>query len=185
MQIRFRLDFGEADFGDHGVFGEGRAAHVVVNRLTVLEEAHRAVRHQALALGGAHRRAEVGLAGGAHLAFAAFGGVKRDDVVAGLDAAHAFADRDDDARPLVTENTGEDAFRVQPVQGVGVGVADAAGDDAHQHFALLRRHQIQFFDNQRLLRRPGNGGAGLDKVHKNPCWKWWKPLKNREAALYT
>ena len=141
----------------------------MVDGLAVLEEAHGAVGHEAAALGGAHRRAQIGLAGTAHFAFTAFGGVEGNDVVAGPDAGYAGADRLHNAGALVAEHAGKDALGVEAVQGVGVGVADAAGDDAHQHFALLRRHQIQFFDNQRLLRRPGNGGAGLDKVHKNPC----------------
>ena len=72
----------------------------------------------------------------------------------------------------MAEDTGENAFRVQPVQRVGIGMADAAGDQAHQHLARLWWHQIQLLNHQRLLRRPGDGGTGFDEIHG------LTPLKN-------
>jgi hypothetical protein len=85
VQRSFFGDHGNRDFRQHGVLGEGRAPHVVVDRLTVVAEAAGTVRHQALALGGTHRAAQVGLAGFAEFALAALGGVQRDHVVTDLD----------------------------------------------------------------------------------------------------
>src|SRR5690606_5967427 len=72
---RLRIDLGQRDLGDHRVLAEGRATHVVVYRLAVVAEAGGAVGHHALALGRAHRDAQVGLARLAEQAFAALGGV--------------------------------------------------------------------------------------------------------------
>src|SRR5215211_245887 len=52
---------GHRDLGQHGVGGEGRCAHVVVELFAVQGDPARPVRHHALALGGSYRRAEVGL----------------------------------------------------------------------------------------------------------------------------
>jgi hypothetical protein len=124
----------------------------VVDGLAVLGEAGGAVRHQALALGGADLLAQVGLAGFAELALAAFRGVERDHVVAHLDAGDALADGLDDAAPFMAQDAGEDAFRIGTGEGEGIGVADAGGDDAHPHFARLGRHDLDFFDGQGLTR---------------------------------
>ncbi len=99
VQRRILGNPGQGNFWQHGVLGEGRAAHVVVDRLALIGKAAGAVRHQAFALGGAHGLAEVGLAGCAEFALAAFGGVQRDDVVTDLQRFDAFAYRLDDAPP--------------------------------------------------------------------------------------
>src|SRR3546814_11859549 len=72
VRRRLRVDLRQRDLGHHRVLAEGRAAHVVVQRLAFVREATAAVGHHALALGRAHRDAEVGLAGPAELALAAF-----------------------------------------------------------------------------------------------------------------
>ena len=51
LGIGVRVDLGQRDFGHHRVFAEGRAAHVVVDRLAVVAEAGGAIGHHALALG--------------------------------------------------------------------------------------------------------------------------------------
>lgn len=56
----------------------------MVDRLAVVAEAAGAIGHQALALGGAYRAAQVGFAGFAEFAGAAFGGIERNHVVADL-----------------------------------------------------------------------------------------------------
>src|SRR5690606_31011957 len=122
---RVGIDFGERHFGDDGVFAEGAGAHVVVDGFAVVGEARGAVGHQALALGFAHGTAQVGLAGFAEFALAAFGGVERNHMVARLDAGDAFADFDDDAGAFMTKHGGEHAFRVVAAQGKGIGVAHA------------------------------------------------------------
>ncbi len=55
-------DLRHRDLRQHGVVRERRGAHVVVDRLAAHGEARGAVRHQALALGGTNRGAEVGFA---------------------------------------------------------------------------------------------------------------------------
>jgi hypothetical protein len=84
-----------------------------------------------------------------------------------LRASHAFADRLDDAAAFVAEDGRGNAFRVVAGQREGIGVANAGGDDAHQHLAGLRRFDINFNDLQRLVGGKGNGGAGFDR-HGRP-----------------
>ena len=74
----------------------------------------------------------------ARFTLAAFGRVQRDDVVARLHAGDARPDLADDARAFMAEDRGEDALAVEPVERVGVGVADAGRHDLDQHFAGLR-----------------------------------------------
>ena len=133
-------------------------------------EAAGPVRHQALALGGADGRAQVGLAAQAAFALAALGRVERDHVVARLDRGHAAADLDHHARALVAEDRGEQALGIEPVQGVGVGVADTGGLDLDQDLARLRPLQVQLHDLERLLRCKGDGGAGLHADFRFPTY---------------
>ena len=161
----------QGNFRQHGVFGEGRAAHVVEDRLALVGETAGAVGHQALALGGAHGLAEVGLAGQAEFALAALGGVERDDMVAHLQGGHALAHRFDDTATFVAQDAREHPLGILAGQGVRVGMADAGGDDAHQYLALLRRRHIHLDDFQRLVGGEGDGGTGLDHLGTPERWK--------------
>ena len=118
-----------------------------------------AVGHHALALGGADRLAEVRLAGLAELALAALRRVERDHVVAGRHGGHAGPDLFHDRAALVAEDRGEQSLRVGARQGVGVRVADAGGDDAHQDLAFLRAFDVDFFDLEWLARFVGDRGS--------------------------
>ena len=159
IEGRVLADFRHRNLGQHREVREGRAAHIVVDRLALVGEAARAVRHQPLALRGADRGAEIGLAAEAGFALAAFRRVERDDVIAGLHAGDARSNLPDDARAFMAKDGGEDALAVEPVQRIGVGMTDACGLDLDQHFAGLRPFQIDFDDFQRLFRLKSNGGA--------------------------
>jgi hypothetical protein len=97
----------------------------VVQRLTVVREAGGAIWHQALALGGTHRNAQIGFARLAEQALAAFCGVQRDDVVTRFDAGHAFTHFDDDARTFVAQDDREQTFGIITRQGERIGMANA------------------------------------------------------------
>ena len=84
VEGRVLANLRERDLRQHRVIGEGRAAHVVEDRIAVAAEAAGAVRHQALALRRADRGAEIGSAGETGFALPAFRRVERDDVIAGL-----------------------------------------------------------------------------------------------------
>ena len=157
LGIGIRIDPGQRDLGDDRVFAEGRAAHVVVKRLALVRKARRAVGHHALALGCAHRDAQVGLAGLAEQALAALGGVEGDDMIAGLDAGHTFTHLDDDARAFMAQHDREQTFRVIARQGEGIGMADAGVRDPDEHLALAWRLDVDLDDFQRLSGLEGHG----------------------------
>ena len=134
----------------------------MVERLAVVREARGAVGHHALALGGAHRGAEVGLVALAEQALAAFGGVERNDVIAGLHGGDAFTHGFHDAGALVAQHDGKEAFRIVTGQGEGIGRTDPGMGDAHQHFAFAGRFDIDLDDLQGLAGGKGDGGAGFE-----------------------
>src|SRR5262249_19602455 len=125
VERRVLADFRHCDLRQHGEIRESRAAHVVVDLLAADGEAGAAVGHDALALGGADRGAQVGLARQARRALPTLRRVERDDVVALLHRGDARPNVDHDARALVPEDRGEQAFRIGARARELVGVADA------------------------------------------------------------
>src|SRR5690606_9715891 len=142
VERRVLADLRHRDLGQHRVVREGRAAHVVGDRLALVGEAAGAVGHQPLALGPPDGRAQVGLAAQARLTLAAFGRVQRDHVVADFDRGDARPHLDHHAGALVPEDRREDALAVEAVQRIGVGVADAGRLDLDQHLPGPRAFQI-------------------------------------------
>jgi len=134
----------------------------MVDRLALIAEAGGAVGHQTLALSGANRAAEVGLARLAELALPAFGGIERNHVIADGNRRDALAHRLDDSAALVAEDAGEHALRILAGKRVRIGVAHTGGDDTDQDFASLGWGYVHFHDLQRLIGAEGNGGARLD-----------------------
>ena len=105
------------------------------DRLAVAGEPRGAVGQVALVLLLADRDAEVRLRAAAVHALAALGREQRHDAVAGATERHALADRLDRAAALVAEHRRRVARRVGAGRRVEVGVADAAGEQAHEHLA--------------------------------------------------
>jgi hypothetical protein len=81
----------------------------------------------------------------------------RDHVISGLDVVDGAANLFDDSRALVSEH-GRRRLRPQPVDGMQVAMADAAGDDADQDFMVLGLVNFYFFDGERLMRGVENCG---------------------------
>src|SRR5476649_606145 len=132
------------------------------NRLAVFEETGGAVWHQTFALRGTYCLTEVGFARFTEFALATFRGVERNHMIAHCHAGDTFTDRFYYTAAFVAEDRREDAFWVFAREGVGIGMAHAGCHDTHQNFAFLWRHQIHFFDRERLVRAPGDGRAGFD-----------------------
>ena len=64
----------------------------------------------------------------------------------------------------MAEDAGKQPLAVEPVERIGIGVADAGRHDFHEDFAGARPFEINFDDLQRLLGGKGNGGAGFHRV---------------------
>src|SRR3546814_12482621 len=82
LERRVLTDLRDRDLGQHGAVGEGRAAHVMEDRLHLVAEADGAVRHHALALGRADGGAPIGLSRPSPFALAVFRRVSPDHSVA-------------------------------------------------------------------------------------------------------
>jgi len=144
---------GEGDLGHHRVVGEGRAAHVVMDRRAVGHgKPRRPVGQKALSLRPADGLAEIGLGIAAILAFAAFGRVEGDHVIAHLEARHPLADLDHHARALVAEDGGKDPLRILARPGELVRVAQPRGLDLDQNLARAGPLELHIHDFQRLAR---------------------------------
>src|SRR6267143_681649 len=161
LEGRVLADFGERNLRQHRVIGKSRASHVVMHHLLAHREAAGAVRHDALALGGADGRAQVGLARQARLALPALGRVERNHVIALFDRGDAGPHVHDDASALVPENHWKQALRIGARPGEFVRVAHAARADLDQYFAGLRAVQIDGNDFQRPSGSMRNGSLSL------------------------
>ena len=136
----------------------------MADRLAVQREARRAVREVALVLLLADREAEVRAVAAAVDALAALRREERDDVIAGRERRDALADLLDDAGALVPEHGRRVAGRIGARGGVEIGVADAAGDEAHEHLAGARLGQLDLAHDERLPELLEDGGSDLHQT---------------------
>ena len=151
VERRVLADLCHRDLRQHGEVREGRAAHVVEDRLALVAEARWCRRASGPCPASRGSRCTGWSSAQAAFALAAFGRVERDHVIAGLYRRHACADLADDAGALMAEDRGENALAVEAVERIGVGVADAGRLDLDQDFAGLRAFQIELDDFERLL----------------------------------
>ena len=86
---------------------------------------------------------------------------ERDHAIAGAHAGDSLADVLDDAGALVAEHARRIARRIGAARGVEVGVADAAGLDAHEHLARLGACELDVLDDERLAELLEHRGADL------------------------
>ena len=164
VEGRVIANLGKRDFRHDRVVGEGRAAHVVMDRRAIQHrKARGAIGQKALPLCCADRGTQVGLAAEAAWALAAFGRVKRDHMIAGLQRGHAGAAFDDDARALMPQNGGKKPLRVGTRQGEFIGVANAGGLDFHQNLARFGAFEVHFHDFEWFSGGYGDGGTGAHK----------------------
>ena len=84
---------------------------------------------------------------------------ERDDVIAGLQRRDAVAHVLDDPGTLVPENGRRVAGGIRAGGGVQIGVADAAGDEPHEHLTRLRLGQLDLLHRERLAELLENGCA--------------------------
>ena len=121
--------------------------YTYVDDLSLAGEARGSVRHEALTLGDANNRAQVGLSTLAELAVTALRHVQRDDVITNGNASDTLADAFDDSRTFVAENNGEDGFRILSRQQVGIGMAKSSANDLHTDLSSLRGGNFDFLND--------------------------------------
>src|SRR5690606_37587257 len=174
-----RADLRHRNLRQHRVVRERRAAHVVVDLLLADRKTTRAVRHHALTLRGADRRAQVRLARQTGFALPALRRVQRNDVIALLYRRHAPTDVHHHPGALVPEYHREQPFRIRPGARELIGTAHARGLDLHQHLAVLRTVQFDGRHFQRLAGLVSDSGAAFDggptsrRKRTTPLWLLW------------
>jgi hypothetical protein len=92
-------------------------------------------------------------------ALPALGREERHDVVSGRNGDDALADRLDDARSLVSQHARRVPARIRAGGRVQVGVADAAGDEAHEDLAGLGLREVDLLHGERPPELLEHGGA--------------------------
>ena len=136
----------------------------MAERLTVPRETRGAVGEVAEPLLVADRNAAVRAVAQAVDALPTLGREERDHVITGGDERDAVADTLDDTGTLVPEHARRIAGRVGAGSGVEVGMADAAGSEAHEHLARLRLGEIDLLDDERAPELLEDGCANSHAV---------------------
>ena len=145
-----RVDLDQRAARHDRVFGERRAAEVMVDRRAVgLRQPARAGQQRAGAVGGGAGLAQRGPAFAAGHAMAAARHEDQRDVVADREVGDAFAQLHHLAGRLVAERH-RHRPRAVAVDHRQVGMAQARGADAHQHLAAAGRREFDLLDRQRL-----------------------------------
>ena len=168
------VDLDQRAARDRRVFGEHRAAQMMVDRLADMRDAPRARQQRAGAVGGGTGLAQRRTAFGAGRAMAATGHEDHDHVVADLQVGDAFAQFLDDAGGLMAQRH-RHRPRAVAVDHRQVRMAQPRGDDLDQHLAGAGRRQVDRLDRQRprcRVRRCKthlleNGGLDL---HREAPW---------------
>lgn len=159
-QGKFGVDLDHGMPRNHGVIGETGDAEMMIDRHTVAMQAAFAGEQRAGAVGGSTWFAEGGAALGAGHAVAAARHEHHHHVVARLEVGHIGADFLHNARGFMAERHRHRA-RAVAVDDGEIGVAQASGGDADQHFGASRRIEIERLDRQRPGFRVGRFGAHL------------------------
>jgi len=161
----------QRDFRQYRVIREGRAAHIVEHGLALIGKTAGTVRHHALALRRANGGAQIGLVARTAFAFAAFGRVERDHMIAGGERFDAGPDLDDDTRPLMTQDRREGTFRVIARQRERIRVADAGGLHLDQDFALFRSVELHRLYFKPLARLECHCRTHVHICSFSTCWR--------------
>src|SRR3954447_24406279 len=133
----------------------------MTDSLTVTRQASRAVGEVAEVLLLPDRQAEIRLRAPAVDTLAALRREERDDLVARRDVPGVLADPLDDPGALVAEHGWCIAGGVGAGSRVEVGVADAAGDEAHERLARARLVELDLLDFERSSEVLEHRGADL------------------------
>ena len=156
------------DFRQHSEIRKSAAPHIVKHGLAqccaFATEAAGAIGHHALALCAADGGAKIAALAQAGFACAAFRRVERDDMIARLHTGHTCADFTHNARPFMAEDGGEKPLRIQPIQGIGIRVADPCRHDFDQNFPRLGAGQIHRFDGKGFFGFPSHCSARLHSL---------------------
>ena len=139
-------NFHQRVFMQQHFFGVARQVGKLIDHLAVLREARLVA---GSALGGGLVRAQIRMTRHAVLAVAAKYRQAGDYVIAGLEVGNLRADFFDDAGGLVAEHGGRRPH-VEAVDEMEIAVAHAAGDGAHDDFALFGFVDFDLLDGEWL-----------------------------------
>mmetsp|Transcript_22987 Transcript_22987/g.34289 ORF Transcript_22987/g.34289 Transcript_22987/m.34289 type:complete len:469 (+) Transcript_22987:788-2194(+) len=163
LQGSILADFGQRLGVKNAVFSERACAHEVVDGLALVGEPWLSIPgHDALASVGADRGAQIDVRSLAKLAAATVGLIARNDVIPRLEALDSLANALHDAAGLVSQDTREQALRIQTPQSVSVSVAQRHSSVLDSHLTLLRRPDGDLHQGKRLLGLERHSSQALD-----------------------
>mmetsp|Transcript_35090 Transcript_35090/g.84997 ORF Transcript_35090/g.84997 Transcript_35090/m.84997 type:complete len:389 (+) Transcript_35090:125-1291(+) len=165
-QCHFFGNLGARNFGQNRIFTHGTASHEMKDILTILiVQTNRTIGHDTLPLSTADLWTQVGF--GAHAENARGLGTLRsvagNDVISWLHRHDTRTNRFHDTSRFVSQNTGKQAFWIEPIQSVDIRMAKSIGNDLDANLAFLGRIHCNFFFRQRLLGASGHHGLTLDR----------------------
>lgn len=104
-------------------------------------------------MSGSDCRAEVGLGMFAVDAgfLLALRSVTGNDNIPNLNTSDSSTNALHNSSSLMSEDDGEDSFRVASIQGVDISMAQSIGDDFDSHFSSLGRIDLNLLNNHGLL----------------------------------
>jgi PhzF family phenazine biosynthesis protein len=134
----------------------------VINRLALIRKARGPIWHQSFALCGPYSLTQIGFARSAEFAYTTLCRIERDHVVADLQRRHTLTKCLDNATAFMSQDHRKDAFRVLTGEREGIGMTNARGNNAHQHFTFAGRLDINLDNLEGLVWGKSYGSAGFD-----------------------
>ena len=131
--------------------------------LALIGKARRTVRHHPLALCRADSLTEICLGMQAIITFPAFRCIKRDHMIARLQAGNAWTYLTHNPGPLMAEYRREQPFRVRPGAGKFIRMTYAGGHNLYQNLTSLWPFQIQLNYFQWLASLKRDRGTGFHR----------------------
>lgn len=143
------------------------------------------IRHHSLALRRSDCGAKIGLwALAEDTAWpGALRGVAWDDMITWLNACNSLADAFDDTASLVTQNTGEETFRIVSIQGIYICVTQRICNYLDTHLAGLGWIDGDCLEGKRLFGRSRYHGLASDGFSCRRTLDW-RRIRLREYCMF-
>ncbi len=175
LEIQVLVDLDQGFGAYHRVFGKAGHTQMVIHVVALLLDTNAVIEQGAGIVGLCTRRAQRGAAVGTVVAVAAAGHEGTHDMIADLEALDVRAYFDDFAGRFMAQHHGRGPGTVA-VDGGQIGMTQPGRMNLDEHFARLRRIELEGLDLERLgitvgALRGHFAQYGSSGLHKN-SWSW-------------